>query len=114
MKFRDLVEGRLPKEEAQEVTVTENEVKFQALAKMKEIQSALADLTFLDVIAVMNPENPLKKEVQKMETQINDLTKVVGDFVEANMADATEVGDEPEEPEEETEEPEEDKAKEEK
>lgn len=71
--------------------INENEIKFQALAVMKEIHSALAELTFVDVIAVMREENPLRKDVTALEKELNDLTTKVGDFVTNNLDDAVEL-----------------------
>lgn len=93
MNFRDLLRNN----------VNESEIKFQALSVMKEMHSNLADITFLDVLAVMAEDNPLKKDVQKLEVQLNTLTKNVSDFIEKTMVDAVDM----EQPEEEAEEAEE-------
>lgn len=85
--FRELIQPK----DSEEVKIDESEIKFQALANMKEIHSALAELTFLDVIQVMREENPLKKDVQKFEEELNALTEKVGKFVTDNMKDAVEM-----------------------
>ena len=72
-------------------TLSENEIKFEALSVMKEIHGQLADLTFVDVIAVMREENPLRKDVTKLEEELNELTMKVGKFVTDNLDDAVEL-----------------------
>jgi len=81
MNFRDLLKNN----------IDESEIKFQALSVMKEMHSNLADITFLDVLAVMSEDNPLKKDVQKLEIELNTLTKNVSDFIEKNMNDAVDM-----------------------
>ena len=71
--------------------LTENEIKFEALAVMKEIHGQLAELTFVDVIAVMREENPLRKDVTALEVELNELTNKVGQFVTDNLDDAVEL-----------------------
>jgi outer membrane biosynthesis protein TonB len=87
--------------------VAESEMKFQALGMAKELHNKLAGLTFIDMLAVMSPDNPAKKEVQNLETAINALTSEVGEFIQKYIPDVADadVGDteeyaEPEEPEE--------------
>ena len=84
MTFRDLING-------QNHSLKENEIKFEALSVMKDIHSALADLSFVGVIAKMRPENPLKKDVTALEKELNELTNKVGQFVTDNLSDATDV-----------------------
>lgn len=72
-------------------SLSENEIKFEALSVMKEIHSQLAELSFVDVIAVMREENPLRKDVTVLEKELNDLTNKVGQFVTDNLADAVDM-----------------------
>jgi hypothetical protein len=88
MKFRDVINGKVV---SADTTIVEAEVKFQALAVMKEIHSALADLSFVDVIAKMREENPLRKDVTELEKELNELTNKVGQFVTDNLADSVEL-----------------------
>ena len=105
MKFKEVI-GK--------VNLNEKEMKFQALSIAKDLHTQLAQISFIDMLAVMNPENPAKKEVQALEAKINDITSEVGEFIQKYIPDvaAAEVGDlEDEEPEEEPEEEEEDSKK---
>lgn len=79
MKFRDFIN--------QDTHINEGEMRYQALAMAKEVHSQLADLTFVEMLSVMNPNNPAKKEVQELEKKLNDLTREVGDFVIKYMPD---------------------------
>ena len=88
MKFRDLLKKDI---EVHTQEVNENEIKFEALAVMKEIHSALAELSFVDVIAKMREENPLKKDVNALEKELNALTTKVGEFVTNNLEDAVDM-----------------------
>lgn len=119
MKFRDIYEGKpsLTEEQVQILqslgeALLEGEMKFQALGMAKELHNKLAGLTFIDMLAVMSPDNPAKKEVQSLETAINALTGEVGDFIQKYIPDVADadVGDteeyaEPEGEEEPEEEP---------
>jgi len=73
--------------------INERPIKFEALNTMKEIQTTLSGLSFLDVIAVMREENPLKKEVHELENKLHDLTQAVGQFIADNIEDAVDVTD---------------------
>lgn len=90
---------------ASTMPVAEADMKFQALAMAKDLHNKLAGLTFIDMLAVMSPTNPAKKEVQDLETAINALTTEVGDFIQKYIPDVADadVGDTEEyaEPEEE-------------
>lgn len=115
MKFRDIYEGKKQLTDEQIETLQlvaeallESEMKFQALGMAKELHNKLAGLTFIDMLAVMSPDNPAKKEVQDLETAINALTSEVGEFIQKYIPDVADadVGDteeyaKPEEPEEE-------------
>lgn len=86
--------------------LNESEMKFQALSMAKDLHNKLAGLTFIDMLAVMSPENPAKKEVQALETAINALTTEVGDFIQKyipDVADAEAGAEDMEAPEEEEE-----------
>lgn len=67
--------------------IHENEMKFQALGMAKELHSQLAELTFLEMLAVISPDNPAKKEIQSLETKLNDLTSEIGDFIQKYIPD---------------------------
>jgi hypothetical protein len=79
----------------------ESEMKYQALSMAKETHSQLAELTFIEMLSMMSPENPAKKEVQALEAELNDLTNKVGDFIQKYIPDVSdaEAGDHSEEPE---------------
>lgn len=106
-----LIEKGLTENAARDI-LEESEMKFQALAMAKELHNRLAGLTFIDMLAVMSPTNPAKKEVQDLETQINAITTEVGAFIQKYIPDVADadVGDTEDyaEPEE-VEEPEEEK-----
>lgn len=86
--------------------LNEANMKFEALAMAKELHTQLATISFIDMLGMMNPDNPAKKEVQELETKINDLTNDIGEFIQKHIPDvaAAEAGDgsdvEPEEDEE--------------
>lgn len=75
-----------------------NEMKYQALAMAKEIHSSLAQTTFIEMLSVMSTDNPAKKEVQALETELNDLTTKVGEFIQKYIPDVAdaEAGDDSE------------------
>ncbi len=79
MKFRDIITGKRQ--------LTESEMKFQALSMAKEIHTALASITFIEMLSVMNPENPAVKEVQDLETKLNELSSEVGQFIQKYIPD---------------------------
>lgn len=92
MKFKELI--------------LEGEMRFQALAAAKEIHSQLADITFIEMLSMMSSSNPAKKEVQELESDINELTNKVGNFIQKYIpdvadAESDDVDELPEEPEEE-------------
>ena len=82
MKFTDFLKTE---------NLTESEIKFQALNTMKEIQQTLSALSFLDVIALMKEDNPLKKNVHDLENTLHKLTTDVGQFINDNMEDAVDI-----------------------
>jgi hypothetical protein len=65
----------------------ESDMKYQALAMIKDIHTQLAQISFVDVMAIMNPDNPAKKEIQSFETKINDLTTDIGQLVQKYIPD---------------------------
>jgi hypothetical protein len=75
--------------------IFESEMKYQALAIAKSIHTSLAELTFIEMLSVMSPNNPAKKEVQELETKINELTGMIGEFIQKYIPDVAdaEVGD---------------------
>ena len=83
MKFLDLLKKDL----------NENEIKYQALENMKEIQAQLGSISFIDVISVMRDDNPLKTEVFEMEDMLHNLTVTVSQFINDNLPDAVETTD---------------------
>jgi hypothetical protein len=94
------------KEFTEEGQVSEAEMKYQALSMAKEIHSILATTTFIEMLSVMSADNPAKKEVQALETELNDLTTKVGEFIQkyipdvadAEAGDDSEIEDEDQEP----------------
>ncbi len=98
MKFRDhLNEYNQCSNNKEKLSEAERQasMKYQALAMAKEVHSNLAELSFVEMMGVMSPDNPAKKEVQELEKQLNELTRQVGDFVIKYMPDvaAAEPGD---------------------
>lgn len=75
------------KKHLKEATLGEGEMKYAALSMAKELHTALATLTFIDMLSVMDPKNPAKKEVQELETMINKLTTEVGEFIQKYIPD---------------------------
>ena len=57
------------------------DLRFEALAQLREIQSNLVAVSFLPVIAIMKPENPLKKDVIKFQDELDKLTLSIQDFI---------------------------------
>lgn len=76
MKFRDIIN---------QTSLTE--MKFEALSKAKQIHTELAKITFIEMMSLMNPDNPAKKEVQNLETELNVLTTKVGEFIQKYIPD---------------------------
>ena len=77
--------------------LTEQEVKFNALTELRSIQSKLVGLSFLSVLRIMNPSNPLKKEILQFQDDLDDLTDKVGQFIRsAKNDDVDKDFDEPE------------------
>lgn len=102
--------------QGKEIDLGESEMRYQALSMAKELHTALATLTFIEMLSVMDPKNPAKKEVQELETMINQLTTNVGEFIQKYIPDVAdaETTDVDELPEEEPEEDDSDESKEDK
>ena len=86
------------------------DMKFEALSQLRELQSNLVAISFLPVIAIMKPENPLKKEVLKFQDNLDELTMQIQQFISSAKNDIDYA--EEEEPEEGEEEPEEEEPEE--
>jgi len=56
-------------------------MRFEALAQLREIQSNLVGISFLPVIAIMKQENPLKKDVLKFQDRLDELTAEIQSFI---------------------------------
>jgi len=67
--------------------IIEGDMRYQALGMAKSLHNKLAQLSFLEMLSVMSPDNPAKKEVQELETKINDLTTEVGGFIQKYIPD---------------------------
>lgn len=76
--------------------LNENAVKLEAMLALKEIQAQLTTINFLDVLSVMDPNNPLKKDVMKFEEQLATMRAGIETFIVDNQFDSAE-----EQPEEE-------------
>lgn len=95
MRFRDIIEKKVT--EATDICkvcgqtpcncTSITEMKFQALAMAKQIHTSLASITFIEMLSVMSTENPAKKEVQELETKLNELTAEVGEFIQKYIPD---------------------------
>jgi Skp family chaperone for outer membrane proteins len=68
----------------------ESKMKYDALAMAKETHTALAEITFIDMLSVMSNDNPAKKEIQALEKELNDLTTKVGAFIQKYIPDVGE------------------------
>lgn len=93
MKFRDIITvtrdvcsvcGQTP---CNCTSIKESEMKYQALAKAKEMHTALATISFIEMMSLMATDNPAKKEVQELETKLNDLTTEIGEFIQKYIPD---------------------------
>lgn len=73
-----------------QILLKENAVKLSVMKGLKEIQSALTNITFLDVLANIDVNNPVVKTIQGFETQLSDLRKGIEDFVVENHFDSAE------------------------
>ena len=111
MSFRTILNAIHTQENAKDIS--ESEMKYHALSMAKEIHTNLAKITFIEMLSVMDPSNPAKKEIQSLETELNDLTTKVGNFIQKYIPDVAdaEAGDtnEYKDDEEIAEEPKEDK-----
>lgn len=73
-----------------QLLIKENAVKLNVMKGLKEIQSALTTISFLDVLASIDVNNPVIKKVQDFETMLSDLRKSIEDFVAENHFDSAE------------------------
>jgi hypothetical protein len=64
--------------------IQENQIKYQALQLLREVQADLTRINFLEVLSLMKAENPLRKDINKYETILNDLTTEIGKFIQDN------------------------------
>ena len=67
--------------------LNETEIRFEALTRLREIQSQLVGISFLEVIAIMKEDNPLKKDVLTFQDELDKLTSAVGEFVSKSKND---------------------------
>ena len=61
--------------------INEVDMRFEALAMLREIQSQLVGTSFLQVIALMKEQNPLRGEVLAFQDDLDELTAKIGEFV---------------------------------
>ena len=73
-----------------QILLKENAVKLSVMKGLKEIQASLTNITFLDVLANIDVNNPVVKTIQGFETQLSDLRKGIEDFVVENHFDSAE------------------------
>lgn len=86
------------------------DMRFEALSMLRETQASLVGISFLPVIAIMKPENELKKDVLKFQDDLDELTMAIQLFISEAKNDLDfepAEGDAEEAPEEEEVEPEE-------
>lgn len=57
------------------------DLRFEALSQLREIQANLVSISFLPVIAIMKPENPLKKNVLAFQDKLDGLTIEIQNFI---------------------------------
>ncbi len=57
------------------------DMRFEALSTLRELQSNLVGISFLPVIAIMKNENPLKKSVLKFQDDLDELTISIQEFI---------------------------------
>lgn len=73
-----------------QILLKENVVKLNVMKGLKEIQSSLTNITFLDVLANIDVNNPVVSKIQDFETMLSDLRKGIEDFVVDNHFDSAE------------------------
>jgi len=59
----------------------DEDMRFEALGQLREIQSNLVGISFLPVIAIMKSENPLRKDVLKFQDDLDELTMSIQSFI---------------------------------
>lgn len=108
MKFRDIIQDKTS--QVRDVcqvcgqtpcnctTIKESEMKFQALAMAKEIQTTLAGISFIEMLSVMSPDNPAVNEVKDLESKLDMLASEVAQFIQKHISDVgdAEAGDDSE------------------
>ena len=57
------------------------DMRFEALSNLREIQSNLVGISFLQVIAIMKEENPLRKDVLGFQDDLDELTMSIQNFI---------------------------------
>ena len=57
------------------------DMKFEALSKLREIQSSLISISFLEVISIMKDEDPLRKDVLKFQDNLDKLALSIQEFI---------------------------------
>ena len=57
------------------------DMRFEALSQLREIQSNLVGISFLPVLAIMKSTNPLKKDVLKFQDDLDELTMNIQAFI---------------------------------
>lgn len=72
-------------------------IKFEALSNLREIQSNLVSISFLPVLAIMKPTNPLKKSVLKFQDDLDALTISIQEFISEAKEDLDLDGEQPDE-----------------
>jgi len=78
MKFKFFLERKEDFEQ-------DNDVKYQALTIAKNVHTRLAKLSFIDMLYLMNSDNPAKSEIKEIEAELNQLTNKVGAFIEKHF-----------------------------
>lgn len=98
MKFRDIINGSKIVSEESDIcpvcgqtpcnctTIKESEMKFQALAMAKEIQTTLAGISFIEMLSVMSPDNPAVSEVKDLESKLDMLAGEVSQFIQKHIS----------------------------
>jgi hypothetical protein len=72
------------------------DMKYEALSQLRELQSQLVGISFLSVIAIMKPNNPLKKKVLAFQDDLDKLSIEIGEFISDAKNDVEYEGEEDE------------------
>ena len=73
-----------------QILMKENAVKLSVMKGLKEIQASLTNISFLDVLASIDVNNPVVAKIQEFETLLSELRKGIEDFVVDNHFDSAE------------------------